>query len=278
MNSDVGLIPRWALVSQYVGGGNLCEAISKRQFKEPRAHQVMADLLCALAHIHRRGIAHMDVKAGNILLSMHGKAVLADFGFAALISDAEAMSRSCGTPGYVAPEVISRKQRGVKVDSFGAGATLYFMLCGKLPFKGKSTIATLKQTMTCEVCFHKHPVFSEVSCPCKHFIHELLRKDPHNRPTAEQAASKMWSSTEYLKCRQHTWTSNAVDGFSSRGMSLARGHDQFMVLDHYDPHSSSSCIPNLEREEGPAEEDNTDSTSDMEKGRHERKESRMCKK
>jgi len=123
-----------------------------------------------------------------------------------------------------------------------------------------------------------NPVFSEVSCPCKHFIHELLRKDPHNRPTAEQAASKMWSSTEYLKCRQHTWTSNAVDGFSSRGMSLARGHDQFMVLDHYDPHASSSCIPNLEREEGPAEEDNTDSTSDMEKGRHERKESRMCKK
>jgi len=274
MSIDVGLMPRWALVSEYVAGGDLCHAVSKRRFKEPRAHQVIADLLCALAHIHRRGIVHRDVKPANLLLTKHGKAVLADFGLAALTSDAEAMCQSCGTPGYVAPEVISRKQSGVKVDSFSTGATLYFMLCGKLPFEGSSTISTLERTMKDEVSFNSHPEFSEVGWRCKYFIHKLLQKDPRNRPTAGQAASQMWGSTEYLECGRDTWKSNAVHCLCSGGMSEARVHDKFVA--YFDPHASSSCIPSDEREAAPAEEENADSTSDMEKGKREQSRSRIC--
>jgi len=277
MSTDAGLISRWALVSEYMDGGNLSGAVSNRRFKEPRAHQVMADLLSALAHTHRCGIVHRDVKADNLLLTKHGKAVLADFGIAALISDAEAMCQSCGTPGYVAPEVIGRKPHGVKVDSFSAGVTLYFMLCGKLPFTGSSTISVLTRTMKDEVSFESHPEFSKVSGRCKDFIHKLLLKDPCSRPTAEQAAFQMWGSTEYLECGRHTWTSNAVDGRSSSSMSEASAHNQFMAFDHYDPHAHSSSIPNCERERH-TEKDNSDPASDMAKCRSEQSESRICEK
>jgi len=103
------LLPRWALVSEYLCGGDVFDAVAKQRFKEKRPRQVMADLLSALTHIHRRGIVHRDVKAENLLLAKDGRAVLTDFGIAALVSDEEAMGKSKGFAGYVAPEVLSKK-------------------------------------------------------------------------------------------------------------------------------------------------------------------------
>jgi len=172
-----GLTPRWVLVSEYLQGGDLHAATMKQRFKEQRSLQVMADLLSALAHIHSHEIAHRDVKAENVLLTKHGRAVLTDFGLAAPTSDAEAMCKLCGTPGYAAPEVITRKQPGVKVDIFSAGATLYFILCGRLPFRGSSVNSVLHRTLKKEVSFDVHPEFSQVSAQCKNFMCQLLQKD-----------------------------------------------------------------------------------------------------
>jgi len=221
----------------------------------------MADLLSALAHIHSHEIAHRDVKA-NVLLTKHGRAVLTDFGLAAPTSDAEAMCKLCGTPGYAAPEVITRKQPGVKIDIFSAGATLYFILCGRLPFRGSSVNSVLHRTLKKEVSFDVHPEFSQVSAQCNNFMCQLLQKDLHNRLTAEQAASQMWGSNNDMECGQHKKTSNAVNGCPSSSMSETGACSQFVSCGHYDPHARSACCPNLKGEEGHAGKDNLDSTSD----------------
>jgi len=67
-DSPNGLLPRWALISEYLPGGDVFDAVHKQRFKEPRARQIMADLLSALTHIHRHGIVHRDVKVENLLL------------------------------------------------------------------------------------------------------------------------------------------------------------------------------------------------------------------
>jgi len=254
MNADVNKLPssfgpsvvdpRWALVGEYLAGGDVFDAVTKRRFKEPRAKQVTADLLSALSHIHRRGIVHRDVKVENLLLAKDGKAVLTDFGIAALVIDDEAMCKQCGSPGYAAPEVLSQKRYGVKVDSFSTGATLYFMLCGRLPFEGDSMKAVLRRTMKREVSFENHAEFSKVSGQCKHFILTLLQKDPDNRPTAEQAVSQMWCCSDEMEPGRHTWTartSSAVDDDRFMGaMTETKFRDHFMTFDHRDPQASSS--------------------------------------
>jgi len=257
------LNPRWALVGEYLQGGDVFDAVHKRTFKEPCAKQVTADLLCALSHIHRHGIVHRDVKVENLLLAKDGMAVLTDFGVAALISDDEAMRKQCGSPGYAAPEIISQERYGIKVDSFSAGATLYFMLCGRLPFEGNTPRAVLKRTIKKEVSFENHPQFSKVSVQCKHFILELLQKDPNNRPTAEQAVSQMWCCSDEMESGQHTWSARSSSAVSGRpfmdtntfsSVPEARFCDQ-----HHDSQASSSSRSRfLQREverEHPKEDD-----------------------
>jgi len=214
-----GLLPRWALVSEYLCGGDVFDAVAKQLFKETRARQVMADLLSALAHIHRRGIVHRDVKAENLLLAKDGRAVLTDFGIAALVSDEEAMGKFSGSPGYVA-EILSKKPYGIKVDSFSVGVLLYFMLCGGLPFQGKTVKSTLKRTMTREVSFDNHPEFLNVTHQCKSFILKLLEKPSENRPSAEQASSQLWCINGGHYCGPQEGINQYTPSTNSERMSL----------------------------------------------------------
>jgi len=259
---------RWALVTEYLRGGDLHDAVVKRRFKEPRAHKVTVDLLSALAHIHSRGIIHRDVKAENLLLTDNDRAVLADFGHAALISDGEEMCKCCGSPGYAAPEVIRAEHYGIKADSFGAGVTLYFMICGSLPFEGRSMGSIVRRTVKRKVSFDSHHEFSKVSEQCKDFILQLLQKEPCNRPTAEQAASQIRCSSDEMDSVQHTWPFNAVHGPSSIETHTssctpeATVHGQLTALNHHDPRAGRSDFPNNEGEHGSAEKDHPDPTRD----------------
>jgi len=146
-----------------------------------------------------------------------------------------------------------------------------------------------------EVCFSAYPEFFKVGGQCKHFILQLLEKDPHNRPSAEEAASQMWGSSLGIECGRVTWRSNVVDGCSLSSMPQARAHNQLMAFDNHDPHASSSCCPNTIREEGHGNPDpesaqvdqNLGSSEahgqashsirmDIAKGRSDRSESKIC--
>lgn len=184
--------PRWALQIEYCNGGDLVTATSRCRFPEDRAHDVIRSLLNGLAHMHKHGFVHRDVKPDNVLLSKDGDVKLADFGISARVTDSPAMAKRCGSPGYVAPEVWLCKPYGIKIDSFSAGAVLYFIISGKLAFSGSSIQSVMQRTLMKPVSFRKSVCLERLSSSCKEFIEHLMTKDPASRPSASEAADVLW--------------------------------------------------------------------------------------
>jgi serine/threonine protein kinase len=127
------------------------------------------------------------------LFTHDGIAKVTDFGISARLSDSKAMEARCGSPGYVAPEVWRGEQYGIKIDSFGAGALLYFAVSGKAAFSGDSLASIMTKTIQKPVNFRKSFRLECLSEDCKTFINSLLEKDPDERPTAWEALETMWT-------------------------------------------------------------------------------------
>lgn len=161
--------------------------VLKGAYVEAEAVQIATDLLSALAHLHDLGVVHRDVKPANVLLGADGRPILTDFGIAARLEDAEAMRVRCGTPGYMAPEILMGLPYGKKVDTFGAGVVLYYSLVASTPFINGPEFdvdSTVKATIKCDVVFPTHRV---VTAQMKQYIRIILTKEAEDRPTAKSA-------------------------------------------------------------------------------------------
>jgi len=141
--SGVVLPPASVLLMEFVTGGDLlARLLAGGAVAELSARSVFADLACAIAHCHSRGIAHRDVKLENVLLDMDGRVKLADFGLAAIVrtrlDEAERLLLDrCGSKAYVAPEVIASSAQpyvGSAVDVWAAGVCLFAMVAAFFPF------------------------------------------------------------------------------------------------------------------------------------------------
>lgn len=120
----------------------------------------MYNLLKALVHLHQRKCVHRDLKPENLLLKEKENdtdVVIADFGLAAFLNE-EVLFKRCGTPGFVAPEILAYKEGDPfydeKCDVFSAGVIFYVLLTGKQPFQGGDYKAILKANKNCEVSFN----------------------------------------------------------------------------------------------------------------------------
>ena len=128
------------IAMELVRGGELFDRIVEKQhFDEPTTRLVMKQLLEAVAYLHARGIAHRDIKPENILLAEPGTFVvkLSDFGLSRVFDDSSFMKTMCGTPAYVAPEVLMSAGTGGytdAVDMWSLGVIMYVMLSGFHPF------------------------------------------------------------------------------------------------------------------------------------------------
>jgi 5'-AMP-activated protein kinase catalytic alpha subunit len=89
-----------------------------------------------LCYIHSKNIAHRDIKLDNILLDGVGNVKIGDFGVSKQIQPNSMMFEQCGTPAYIAPEILRNKGYGLSVDLWSAGVVLFAMLYGSVPFKG----------------------------------------------------------------------------------------------------------------------------------------------
>jgi serine/threonine protein kinase len=182
----------WAMSLELCAQGDLYDRIvAKGVLGEQLGAEVLFGISLGLSHLHVRGIVHRDVKSENILMADGARPVLADFGIAAHVDDAQEMHRRCGSPGYVPPEVLAGDKYGVKVDIFAVGVTLYFCLSGKMPFTGSDICSTLRRTQKCRVNLSLEE-FAEVSVNMKTTLSALLQKNPDVRPTSSAAARHIY--------------------------------------------------------------------------------------
>lgn len=158
-------------------------------FHESEAASVMRPLLEAIAHCHRNGVAHRDIKPDNVMFDSRQRLKLADFGSAEWCGEGRGMKGVVGTPYYVAPEVLSGNEYTEKVDVWSAGVILYVMLAGVPPFYGDSAAEIFEAVLRGNLRFPTR-IFRTVSPAAKDLLRKMICKDVSRRLSAEQALSK----------------------------------------------------------------------------------------
>ena len=128
------------IIMEYINGGNLFSYVKKRRkLSEKVAKFIFRQIILGIQHIHSQLIVHRDIKLENILIDMNNNIKICDFGIGIVLSsENQPLYSHCGTPVYIAPEIIlSTKEKGYNgfpVDIWSAGIALYIMISGKLPF------------------------------------------------------------------------------------------------------------------------------------------------
>jgi serine/threonine protein kinase len=165
------------LLLDYVPGGDLYQRLrEERRFLEPRAKLISAELLLAIAHLHKTGFVYRDLKPENVLFDENGHVKLTDFGYAKNLQGADRTSTFCGTADYLAPEVLSGTPYTKAVDWWSLGCVIYEMLVGVSPFYNSNLKRMYRAILNDEVRFP-----ASMSPNAKDLITRLLSKDPAKR-------------------------------------------------------------------------------------------------
>jgi serine/threonine protein kinase len=181
------------LVLEHAGGGDLFQRITaeggRGTKREAFARGVMRGLLRALAHAHRAGVVHHDVKPENILLRSNGEVALADFGLADEWAPFQRSRTACGSLQYLPPEVLGtdEPEYGPECDVYSAGVVLYVMLTKRHPFKGSSARELFRDMLERGV-----PPIPDASAAVQRFLSRLMALMPLQRPSAAEALRDPW--------------------------------------------------------------------------------------
>ncbi|XP_025031131.1 calcium/calmodulin-dependent protein kinase type 1G isoform X2 [Python bivittatus] len=182
------------LVMQLVSGGELFDRILERGvYTEKDASIVIQQVLGAVHYLHENGIVHRDLKPENLLYltpEEDSKIMITDFGLSKMEQNG-IMSTACGTPGYVAPEVLEQKPYSKAVDCWSIGVITYILLCGYPPFY-EETESKLFEKIKEGYFEFESPFWDDISESAKNFICRLLEKDPNKRFTCDKALRHPW--------------------------------------------------------------------------------------
>uniref|UniRef100_A0A1D1YUV7 non-specific serine/threonine protein kinase n=1 Tax=Anthurium amnicola TaxID=1678845 RepID=A0A1D1YUV7_9ARAE len=178
-------------VMEYVRGGELFGRVAKGRLREDTARRYFQQLVSAVAFCHARGVYHRDLKPENLLLDENGDLKVSDFGLSAVaeqIRQDGLFHTFCGTPAYVAPEVLARKgYDAAKVDIWSCGVVLFVLMAGYLPFHDQNIMAMYRKIYK-----------GEFRCP-RWFSPELIRllvrlldTNPDTRITIPEIMENRW--------------------------------------------------------------------------------------
>jgi len=189
------------LVTELVPGGDLFDAIAvDTKYSEPVSRRMVSDLTSALQYLHDKMIVHRDIKPENLLVvkldKLEGSEArkslkLGDFGLAQLVS--EPLYTVCGTPTYVAPEILAETGYGVKVDVWATGVIMYILLVGFPPFSSRTNNQEeLFDQILSGLFEFNSPDWDEISYPAKELISLMLQVDPLQRYSAYEILQHPW--------------------------------------------------------------------------------------
>ncbi|KAH8342756.1 hypothetical protein KR084_006072 [Drosophila pseudotakahashii] len=184
------------LVMELVTGGELFDRIvEKGSYTEKDASHLIRQILEAVDYMHEQGVVHRDLKPENLLYYSaddDSKIMISDFGLSKM-EDSGIMATACGTPGYVAPEVLAQKPYGKAVDVWSIGVISYILLCGYPPFYDENDANLFAQILKGVFEFDS-PYWDEISESAKHFIKNLMCVAVEKRYTCKQALAHAWIS------------------------------------------------------------------------------------
>jgi len=191
---------KFYVVLEYLEGGELFDRIVKKvSYNEKEARDTVFLVISAIKYCHDRNVVHRDLKPENLLLKTKTDDFdikIADFGFAIQTKDS-GLQTQCGTPNYIAPEILEKKPYGKPVDMWSIGVITYILLGGYPPFYNDNQSKLFAIIKKGQYEFHKN-YWGNISNEAKDFIRGLLTLDASKRLSANEALAHPWLSPDLI--------------------------------------------------------------------------------
>lgn len=186
---------RMHLIMECLDGGNLCSYVkSKRRLSEDESKRIFFQIAQAMEYLHSVGVSHRDVKLENVLFANDKDIKIIDFGFSTVCQPGKKLKVFCGTPSYMAPEIVRRSEyEGKPVDIWSMGILLYALLCGCFPFRAKAYPDLYRR-----IARGTFPIPEELSAPVKDLLRQLLTVDAEARITAPMILRHPWLQSQLI--------------------------------------------------------------------------------
>ncbi|KAL3566754.1 hypothetical protein D5086_032169 [Populus alba] len=191
----IGTKTKIYMVMEYVSGGQLADKLSyAKKLSESAARRIFHQLIDAVDYCHNRGVYHRDLKPENLLLDGKGNLKISDFGLSALQKTASLLTTTCGSPFYIAPELIANKgYEGAAADVWSCGVILFELLSGYLPFDERNLIMLYKKISAADYTCPQW--FTESQ---KKLISRILDPNPRKRITLPEILEDEWFQIDYV--------------------------------------------------------------------------------
>lgn len=192
------------MIMELLTGGELFDRIvAKGSYSEKEASELIKAVASAVSYLHEQNVVHRDLKPENLLYlstDVNSNIKITDFGLAKHKAEGQKqmMTTACGTPGYVAPEVLKNEPYGTAVDLWSLGVILYILLCGFPPFYHESTAELYRQIKKGQYDFPS-PYWNDISDAAKDIVRRLLCVDPKQRLSAKGVLGHPWVSGNVAK-------------------------------------------------------------------------------